>query len=143
MQNCCKVTLGREYFSGLCFPLVSSYFSYKHNCNFVRADACDISSIQSSRHHKMGLRGNNLCGLGFIWDDINCHYVAYFFRQKLVASSVFMAFILNRCHYFFVVFLFFCSEICQVNNYKRRALYLLIVKSRTLWLLIVKDVIYD
>ena len=39
---------------------------------------------------------------------------------------------INRCHYFFVVFLFFCSEICQVNNYKRRALYLLIVKSGTL-----------
>ena len=26
------------------------------------------------------------------------------------------------------VSLFFCSEICQVNNYKRRALYLLIVR---------------
>ena len=38
----------------------------------------------------------------------------------------------NRCRYFFVVFLFFCSEICQVNNYKRQALYLLIVKSGTL-----------
>ena len=40
--------------------------------------------------------------------------------------------IVNRCRYFFVVFLFFCSEICQVNNYKRQALYLLIVKSGTL-----------
>ena len=39
---------------------------------------------------------------------------------------------LSRCRYFFVVFLFFCSEICQVNNYKRRALYLLTVKSGTL-----------
>ena len=38
----------------------------------------------------------------------------------------------NRCRQFFVVFLFFCSEICQVNNYKRQALYLLIVKSGTL-----------
>ena len=28
----------------------------------------------------------------------------------------------NRCRYFFVVFVFFCREIYQVNNYKRRAL---------------------
>ena len=28
----------------------------------------------------------------------------------------------NRCRYFFVVFVFFCSEIYHVNNYKRRAL---------------------
>ena len=28
----------------------------------------------------------------------------------------------NRCRYFFVVFVFFCSQIYQVNNYKRRAL---------------------
>ena len=34
---------------------------------------------------------------------------------------------------FFCSVFIFCSEICQVNNYKRRALYLLIVK----------DVIYD
>ena len=62
MQNCdFKVTLGRAYFSAVCFPLVSSYFSYKHNCNFVRADACDISSIQSSSYQKMGLRGVTIC----------------------------------------------------------------------------------
>ena len=77
MQNCdCKVTLGRVHHNLVSFLLVSSNLSYKHNCNFVRADACDISSIQSSRHHKMGLRGNNLCGLGFSWDDINCHFHA-------------------------------------------------------------------
>ena len=95
MQNCdCKVTSGRAYFSVLCFLLVSSYFSYKHNCNFVRADACDISSIQSSRYQKMGLPGNNLCGLGFSWNDINCHYDAYFLRQRMVTPSVFLAIIL-------------------------------------------------
>ena len=58
------------------FLLVSSNLSYKHNCNFVRADACNISSIQASRYQKMGLRGNNFCGLGFSWDDINCHFHA-------------------------------------------------------------------
>ena len=49
-----------------------------------------------------------------------------------IVSSQNNKIILNRCRYFFLVFLFFCSEICQVNNYKRRALYLLIVKSGTL-----------
>ena len=95
MQNFkCKVNSGRKGNSVISFLLVSSYLSYKHNCNFVRSDACDISSIQASSYQKMGLRGNNLCGLGFSWDDINWHYVAFFFRQKMVATSVFMAIIL-------------------------------------------------
>ena len=47
----------------------------------------------------------------------------------LLGSGRHWSLVVNRCRYFFVVFLFFCSEICQVNNYKRRALYLLIVKS--------------
>ena len=95
MQNCrdCKVTSRRVHDNLVSFLLVSSNLSYKHSCNFVRADACNISSIQASRYQKMGLRGNNLCALGFSWDDINCHYVAYFFRQKLVTPSVFMAII--------------------------------------------------
>ena len=68
MQNCeCKVTLGRVHDNLVSFLLVSSNLSYKHNCNFVRADACNISSIQASRYQKMGLRDINFCGLGFSW----------------------------------------------------------------------------
>ena len=95
MQNCeCPVSLGRVHHSVVCLLLVSSCLSYKHYCNFVRSDACDISSIQTSRYQKMGLRDNNFCGLGFSWEYISCHSVGYFIRQKMVTTSVFMASIL-------------------------------------------------
>ena len=74
-----------------------------------------------------------------IFWPIRISLVSQFFKQSeggwylnYLDQSISVKFIKNRCHYFFVVFLFFRSEICQVNNYKRRALYLLIVKSRTL-----------
>ena len=57
------------------------------------SDACDISSIQASRYQKMGLRGNNLCGLGFSWNDINCNYDAFVIRQRKFTPSVFIAII--------------------------------------------------
>ena len=106
MQNCdCKVTLGRVHDNLVSFLLVSSNLSYKHNCNFVRADACDISSIQSSSYQKMGLRGNNLCGLGFSGDDINCHFNASIIRQRMVTHSVFMAIILLIMSFYYLCLL--------------------------------------
>ena len=42
---------------------------------------------------KMGLRGNNLCRLGFSCNDINCNYHAFVIRQRMVTLSVFMAII--------------------------------------------------
>ena len=43
---------------------------------------------------KMGLRSNNFCGVGFSWDDINCHFNGSIIRQRMVTHSVFMAIIL-------------------------------------------------
>ena len=106
MQNCdCKVTLERVDDNVVSFLLVSSNLSYKHNCNFVRADACNISSIQASRYQKMGLRGNNLCGLGFSWDDINCHFHAKIIRQRRITQSVFMAIILLVMSFYYLCLL--------------------------------------
>ena len=108
-----EVTLGRAYFIAVCFPLVSYYFSYKHNCNFVRADACDISSIQSSSYQKMSLRGNNLCGLGFSGDDINCHFNASIIRQRTVTQAVFMAiiFLIMSFYYLCLLRLDYCQNL--------------------------------
>ena len=87
------------------FLLVSSNLSYKHDCNVVRADSCNISSIQASRYQKMGLRGNNFYGLGFSWDDINCHFNASLIRQRRFTQSVFMAIILLVMSFYYLCLL--------------------------------------
>ena len=116
MQNCdCKVTLGRVHDNLVSFLLVSSNLSYKHNCNFVRADACNISSIQASRYQKMGLRGNNLCGVGFSWNDINCNYHAFVIRQRIVSQYLFIAIIL--------LIMSFCYLCLLRLNYRQNLLW--------------------
>ena len=47
-----------------CSYVFTSRLRDKYCCDLFRADACDISSNQASRHQKMGLQGNNSWCLG-------------------------------------------------------------------------------
>ena len=127
------------------FLLVIFCFSYKYYCNFVRSDACDISSIQASSYQKMGLRGNNFCCLGFSCNGINCNYDAFIsIRQRMVTPSVFMAiiFLIMSFCYLFLLRLDYCQNLLwarpQHHGAARRKLTvtLLIMKivSVLLWL---------
>ena len=63
---------------------------------------------------EMGLRGNNLCGLGFSCNYINCNYDAFIsIRQRMVTISVFMAiiFLIMSFCYLCLLRLDFCQNL--------------------------------
>ena len=60
--NICRLRGGN--FVTSCSYVFTSRLRDKYCCDLFRADACDSSSNQASRHQKMGLRGNNSWCLG-------------------------------------------------------------------------------
>ena len=63
-----KQTRKNDYDFFLLLSLESSFDS-----NFIRSHACNNSSLQASRHQKVGLRGNSCWCLGFNCNVINHH----------------------------------------------------------------------